>query len=85
MPSFLFNKSCYLKCSDFKNIYDFSTGLNDAMIAGFLWTKLKGADFYEAFEYGNAVASIISLLDEKIDINKIDDYCKNVKIERFDY
>ena len=85
MPSFLFNKSCYLKCSDFKNIHDFSTGLNDAMIAGFLWTKLKGADFYEAFEYGNAVASIISLLDEKIDINKIDDYCKNVKIERFDY
>ena len=85
MPSYLFFKDHYLKCNDFKNIHDFSTGLNDAMIAGFLWTKLKGADSLEAFEYGNAVASLVSLLEEKADIDKIEDYCKKVKIERFDY
>ncbi len=84
-PSYLFEKDSYFKCGSFKDINNFSTGLNDGMIAGFLWSKLKGADSLEAFEYGNAVACLVSILDEKADIFKIEEYCKMVKIERFNY
>lgn len=83
-PSYLFEDSGYFKC-DIKKDHEVSTGTNDGMIAGILWSKLKGANSLEAFTYANAVASATSILDKKADMNKINEFYKTIKVERIDY
>ncbi len=80
--SYLFEESGYYKC-DIRN--NLETGSNDCMIAGILWSKLKGANSLESFTYGNAVSSAVSMHDEKADFNKIEETCKTLKIERIEY
>lgn len=55
------------------------------MIAGILWSKLKGANSLEAFMYANAISSCTSLLDKQADLNKINEFYNTIKVERIDY
>ena len=80
--SYLFEEGGYYKC-DIRN--NLETGSNDCMIAGILWSKLKGANSLESFTYGNAVSSAVSMHDEKADFEKIEETCKTLKIERIDF
>lgn len=85
IPSYLFEETGYFKCDVLKELHEVSTGTNDGMIAGILWSKLKGANSLEAFTYANAVASGTSILDKKADLDKINDLYKSIKVERIDY
>lgn len=80
--SYLFDDKGYYTCDTHK---DLATGSNDGMIAGILWSKLKGANAYEFFGYGNAIASGVSMLDENVDFNQIEKIYKELKIERINY
>ncbi len=80
--SYLFEDGCYYKCEHLKETHKTSTGTNDGMIAGILWSKLKGANSLEAFTYGNAVSAGVSLLDEVADFKVINDLYDSIKIER---
>lgn len=83
--SYLFEKECYYKCNEIDDLHDITTGSNDGMIAGFLWSKLKGANSIEAFTYGNAVASGVSIMDKQADMELINKLYDSIRIERKEY
>lgn len=83
--SYLFEKGGYYKCAEIDELHSITTGSNDGMIAGFLWSKLKGANSIEAFSYGNAIASAVSIMDEKADMELINKLYDSIKIERIEY
>lgn len=83
--SYLFEENGYFKCERLNETQKVSTGTNDGMIAGILWSKLKGANSLEMFTYANAIASSVSLLDKKIDLDNINKVYKDIKVERVDY
>ena len=68
-----------------RNTKDLQIGSNDGMIAGILWSKLKGANPLEFFGYGNAIAGGVSMLDEDVDFDQIEKIYKDLKIERIDF
>lgn len=80
--SYLFDKEGYYICHNTKDLH---TGSNDGMIAGILWSRLKGANPLEFFSYGNAVASGVSMLDENVDFDQIERVYNSLKIERIIY
>lgn len=80
--SYLFDSTGYYVC---ENTKDLQIGSNDGMIAGILWSKLKGANPLEFFGYGNAIAGGVSMLDEDVDFDQIEKIYKDLKIERIDF
>lgn len=55
-------------------------GTGDSMIAGFLYSRLRGANHLESFKYG--VASSIALkLNEKISKDDLDNLANNIVVE----
>ena len=80
--SYLFDSNGYYVC---ENTKDLQIGSNDGMIAGILWSKLKGANPLEFFGYGNAIAGGVSMLDEDVDFDQIEKIYKELKIERIDF
>lgn len=55
-------------------------GSGDAMIAGFLYSSLRGADQGESFKYATACSCLLRLIDNKISRNEIEDSVKNIEI-----
>lgn len=69
-PSYLFTEEHCYKCETIENSLVNSTGSSDSMVAGFLYSSLRGASSYETFKYANA-ASLATSLSNDLDSKKI--------------
>ncbi|MDO4940197.1 MAG: 1-phosphofructokinase family hexose kinase [Erysipelotrichaceae bacterium] len=69
-PSYLFTKDKNYKCETIEDSLVNSTGSSDSMVAGFLYSSLRGASSYESFKYANA-ASLATTLSNDLESKKI--------------
>lgn len=57
------------------------TGMGDAMIAGWLFSKMRGANTEESFKYAISFAEHLKLTSTDVHISEIDDYFDSIKVE----
>lgn len=58
-----------------------STGSGDSMIAGFLYSNLRGANKEESFKYAVACSCLLKIIDNTATRSDIDNAVKNINIE----
>ena len=80
-PSFLFTKDLTLKCVNMENSLVNTTGSADSMVAGFLYSVLRGADSKEAFKYAVAASLSTTHTNDLASKEKIEEEFVNVSIE----
>ena len=59
-----------------------STGSGDAMIAGWLFSKMRGANTEESFRYAIAFSEKLNLESTNVSINDIDEYTTGIKVDK---
>lgn len=57
------------------------TGSGDAIIAGWLFSKMRGANTEESFKYAIAFSESLKLTSIDVHISDIDNYVNNIKVE----
>ena len=82
-PSFLFTKDIKLKCSNIEDSLVNTTGSADSMVAGFLYSVLRGADSKESFKYAIAASLSTTHTNDLASKEKIEKEFDNIVIEEF--
>ena len=76
---YLISKDGAIKTSRMENTTAMM-GSGDAMIAGFIYSSLRGADQNESFKYATACSCLLHLIDNNISRKEIEDSVKKIEI-----
>lgn len=79
-PSFLFTKDKSYRCNNIENNLVNTTGSSDSMVAGFLYSDLRGSNAYESFKYANAASIATSLTNDLSSRNIIEERFNNIEV-----
>lgn len=79
--SFLFTKNKILKCNNNEDSLVNTTGSADSMVAGFLYSVLRGADEIESFKYAVAASISTTHANDLYSKERIENEFNNVIVE----
>ena len=78
--SYLYTHNGRYRCSFSRDMSVSYTGSSDAMVAGFLYANIRGADDFECFRYANAAAMATTLSNDMGSKEKIEDLYERVEV-----
>lgn len=82
-PSYLYTENKNYKCENLVNSLTNATGTSDAMVAGFLYGVIRGADPLESFKYANAANLAGSISDDQNGKEKMEMYFNKIEVNEF--
>lgn len=82
-PSYLLSTDKKYKCENLVNSLTNTTGSSDAMVAGFLYGVIRGADPLESFKYANAANLAGSISDDQNGKEKMEEYFNSIEVNEF--